>query len=381
MKAVCSNTMLTYSPQKMVYFVAIFFSIFTLGVTLLHGSAFASGVNGMGDMSVIGTSTSAGNPQNMSPFMQFLEVDNDALFTPLDVSLDVISAIIMAISAFLIIKSIREYGKSTIGVALIYFFNAVLVLGAIRVIFILDDDHISSYANVQDVTEMVIWHTLFVYALLLFYIAGRTLTMLVSSDKQISSYKSAVGYLLFSAVFSIAMIAVMPIPSVQDFWVGHLQGTWFDTFGWAHLISVFLTGITAIYLIQIRDKFTGFSRVISNICIAFVLLMAIHTWELLNENWKWIIVSGNFGEFVERILWIPVFIFILVSFNQLRKITQAAPVAAEDNKMQMPPSFSSASLPQTTIATGASSLSTSPNQPEASSSVSSQTNPTDDTHQ
>ena len=359
-------------PEKIVFILGLLLCLFSFNITLAS-PAFASGVNGGG---------------NMSPVMQFLEVDNEGLFAPLDVGLDTLSIILMAIAAFLIIKAIREYGKSTIGIALIYFFNAVPVLGVIRVLFILDDDNIASYANVQDVTETVFWHTLFLYAMLLFYNAGRTLLTLVSSNKQKNSYRSAVGYVIFSAIFSVSMIAVMPIPAVQDFCVSHLEGTWFDTFGWAHVISIFITGITAIYLFRIKDKFKGFTGVISGICTALGMLIVLHLWEALNENWNVIVVSDDFGEFIERVLWIPVFIFILVAFNQLRKITKAAPVAKDENKMPVSPEVMSspsiqpapASSGSTTTSPGDSSLPTSSDEP---SSVPSQadSSKTEEAHQ
>jgi hypothetical protein len=384
------SKILLLKPEKVFSVLGLILCIFSFSV-ILSRPVFASGVNGRRDMNVLGDSANTADNKSMSPVMQVFEVDNEGLFTPLDVSLDWVSVILMAIAAFLIVKSIREYGKSTIGIALIYFFNAVLVLGAIRILFILDDDGISLYTNVKDTTETVFWHTLFIYSMLLFYIAGRTLMMLVSSNKQKISYGSAIGYVIFSAIFSVAMIAIMPVPAVQDFWVAHLEGTWFDTFGRAHIISVFITGITAIYLFRIRDKFRGFTGIINGICSALGVLIVLHLWEGLNENWKVIVVSDNFGEFIERVLWIPVFIFILISFNQLRKITKVAPAATDENKMSVSPEVTSSppvsptptSFGPTTTSPGESSFPASPTQSDESSFAPSpaDSSKTEDTHQ
>ena len=271
--------------------------------------------------------------KNMNPIMRFIEVDNDPLFAPIDVSLDIVSIILMVIALFLILKSIREYGKSTIGIAISYFLTATLVLGAIRLIFILDDDHVYSYAGVKDITEMTSWHTLFYFAIILFYLAGNTLTKLVSNGKGKSSYFNALCLLVFAIILSASIIASMPIASVQNFWANHLQNTWFYTFGWFHITALILAVIIAIYLYVIRRKFKGISGMIGDVAIAIGLLASIHLWELLNETWSVIVVSDDFCEFIERILWIPVFIFILTSFIKLRKLTSIAPVSANESEI------------------------------------------------
>jgi len=269
---------------------------------------------------------------NMNPLVRFIEVDNDPLFTTMDVSLDVLGVVILLVALFVISKSIREYGSSTIGVAILYFFNATIVLGAIRFIFILDDDRISAYATVKDVTEMTAWHTLFYYAIILFYLAGRTLTRLVSSDKGKSSYSRALSLFIFSVILSITLIASMPMPQIQNFLATYLQNTWFETFGWFHIIALLLAGGIAIYLYGVKNKFKGYTGVIGDIYISLALLASIHLWELLNETWRIIVVSDDFGEFAERILWIPVFVFILTSFIKLRKMSAESPVLPESQK-------------------------------------------------
>jgi len=334
------NSALYMKKQKILFLSGIFIAVFSFGL-FLH--VFPAHAMSMGDP------TPTVDTQNMNPLMRIIESDNP-MYTPVEVILDVICVILMLIASFIIIKSIREYGKSTVGIALLYLFNAVFVLGAIKVIFILDDDSIASYANVKDVTEMFIWHTLFYYSLFLFYLAGKTLTGLVSTERKRSSYPNAKYLFIFSVVFSLILIISMPIPAVQDFLVKNLQNTWFETFGWFHIIALLLAGGIAIFLYQVKNKFKGYTGVIGNLYIALMLMAAIHAWELLNESWHWIIVSDDFGEFIERCIWIPVFLFILYSFAKLRSLTSAsqASLSQPQNNPQLPPS---PSLPTATPST------------------------------
>lgn len=292
-------------------FTAVFFASFILPVA----PTFAQGMSGMTDMG--GVRTMKATP-NMSPLTRFMEVDNDPLFTILDVMLDIAGVIIMLVAIFIISKSVREYGKSTVGVAILYLLTATLVLGAIRCIFILDDDNI---LNVKDVAEMTAWHSLFYYAVILFYIGGLTFTKLVSTKNGKSSYPRAIFMLIFSIVVSAIVLLFYSQSFVQNFLIKYEQPTVFYTFGWWHLIAIFLSVCIALYLNTVKNKFKGYSGVIGNIIIAIFLLASIHTWELLNETWRVIVVSDDFGEFIERVLWIPVFIFILLSYIRLRKIS------------------------------------------------------------
>lgn len=295
----------------LVVFTATFFGLFTITPVPI----FAQGMPGMTDMGGVRTMKPT---KNMSPITRFIEVDNDPLFTILDVSLDIVGVIIMITAIFIISKSVSAYGKSTVGVAILYFLTATLVLGAIRLIFILDDDNI---LNVKDVAEMTAWHTLFYYSIILFYFAGLTFTKLVSTQKGKSSYTRALIVFIFSIFFSGTILLFYSQSIVQDFLVKYEQSTPLYTFGWWHIIAVILSVIIALYLYNVRSKFKGYSSVIGSIIIAIILMASIHTWELLNETWQVIVVSDDFGEFIERVLWIPVFIFILYSFISLRRIS------------------------------------------------------------
>jgi hypothetical protein len=224
----------------------------------------------------------------------------------------------MIVAIFIISKSVHEYGKSTVGVAILYFLTATLILGAIRFIFILDDDNI---LNVTDVAEMVAWHTLFFYSMFLFYIAGQTFTKLVSTEKGKSSYPRALFMLIFSVLLSAIILVFYSQPFVQNFWVKYLQNTWFEQFGGFHIVAVIFSLIIAFYLNTVKNKFKGYSGALGSIIVAILLLGSIHLWELLNESWRIVVVSDDFGEFIERVLWIPVFAFILYSYIRLRRIS------------------------------------------------------------
>jgi hypothetical protein len=311
---------------------ATFATVFLFSIALTTVPVLAQDMPGMGG------ERSAVPTKNMSPLVRFIEVNNDALFTPMDVTLDIVGVILMLIAIFALSKSVREYGKSTIGIAILYFLNATLVLGAIRLIFILDDDNI---LNVKDIAEMTAWHTLFYYAIILFYLAGFTLTKLVSAEKGKGSYKIAIFFFIITTVLSVGIVGAYGTPVVGNFLVKYLQDTWFSTFGWFHIIALILSGGIAIYLYTVKNKYKGFSSVIGYLYISLALLATIHLWELLNESWRVIVVSSDFGEFFERCLWIPVFIFVLYSFIKLRSITtveSTTPQVTEPGNLATPTS-------------------------------------------
>lgn len=243
---------------------------------------------------------------------KIFEIDTPFYHT-LVVILDFISLVVMLFSLYRIIRSIREYGKSTLGVAMIYLLNATVVLGAVMIMFILTDGNIY---NVHDITGMTLWHIMFCYAVILFLIAANILSNLVNISNNNNSYAKALWYLFFSIFLSSSVIIVMPY--TDKFFVQYVQPTTFSQDGYFHIIAFLLSVITAVYLYRIRKKYPVIGNVIGQLYIVLAILATIHLWELLIESWKWIILSGDLGELGDRILWIPVFIYIFSTYDKLK---------------------------------------------------------------
>ena len=87
-----------------------------------------------------------------------------------------------------------------------------------------------------------------------------------------------------------------------------------------HFIAFIFAGFVSYFLFQVNTKFEGNLKVIAGPLLwAIGTVSLVHFWELLNESWKIIKVSGEVGEGVERILWIPVYGFIAYAFWLFRK--------------------------------------------------------------
>jgi hypothetical protein len=296
-----------FKKEKLLSFLGMFFSIFVFGFFTTASPAFAMG--GMVNVAEI----------------------NSPVYDQLDIILDAISIILMLIALFYIIKSIHNYGKSTIGIAILYFLNATIVLGAIRLIFILGDDGI---IPMQDITETTGWHILLCYSAVVFYFACRILTNLVNVKSQKTSYARANIFMIFSFVLSAAVI--LSLHSFDWFYREQLRYPWIVSVGIYHIIGIIVTAAIAIYLYRVKRRYKGFDQLIGSMYIAIGLITTICLWELLNEAWKVIIVSDDFGEFIERVLWVPVFIFILLSFRRFLKISTNASRAESQESLVKP---------------------------------------------
>lgn len=268
---------------------------------------------------------------------------NTPFYNILIVVIDLISVMILLFSLYRIITSIKEFGKSTLGAALIYLLNGNVVLGAVIIIFILADTNIY---RVHDVTEMTLWHLMFSYAVILFFASGNILSSLANITSNKNSYTKALYYLYFSIILSICVIIAMPY--TDNFFVKYIQPTSFSQDGYFHIIAFSISIISAIYLYQIRKKYAVINSIAGQLYIVLGTLAAIHLWELLIESWKWVIVSGDVSVLGDRILWIPVFIFMLHIHTKLKNpSTNVTSPPTGTTNLPQPIPTTETSVPQT----------------------------------
>ena len=243
---------------------------------------------------------------------------NTEIFRKLDVGLDTLCVIIMIFAAVFIFQTIKEYKRSTISAAFVYFLIGTLILGAIRVFFILVDDDLWS---LHDITLTVGWELLFYLSMIIFFVAGSALAHLVKVNSKQESLAKAYTWLFVSLFFTIIVFIIAPY--IDRDLVKYIQNTWFNNFGVLHLVAFVTAGFVALSLMRVKSSFKGYESVITDIYIAILAISLIHLWELLAENWKVISISYNAGELIERILWVPVFLFILYAFSKLKKMTKS----------------------------------------------------------
>ena len=110
---------------------------------------------------------------------------------------------------------------------------------------------------------------------------------------------------------------------VNQFIIDYFKDTFWDTSGSMHFVAFTFAGLVAYYLNGIRRRFPGSVGSISApMLISVGLLSSIHLWELLTESWKIIPVTGDLGEFVEMLFWVPVYLFIVIAFVRFRALTK-----------------------------------------------------------
>lgn len=244
---------------------------------------------------------------------------NSPVYKSLDIALDVLSIILLLIAVFYIFKSIHNYGRSTIGIAILYFLNATIVLGAIRLVFVLGDDGI---ITMQDITGITVWHIFLVYSAIVFFFSGKILLSLVNVTTKKASYAKAMFFMAFSFVFCTAVI--LSLHFLDNIFSKQSQYSWIESYGIYNIIGVVVTAFIAVYLYQVKKRYKGFDRLIGSMHVAIGLITTICLWEQINETWNLLGVSENFVEFMERVLWIPVFIYIILSFRRLLRLTATA---------------------------------------------------------
>lgn len=260
---------------------------------------------------------------------------NNPIYTIIIPFVDLISVIIVVISLYKILTSIKEFGKSTLGAAQIYLLNGIIVQGSVITIYSLTDANIY---NIHDVTVMTLWHIMFSYSVILFFASSIILKSLANVNSSKSSYKNAIYYLYFSTILCISVIIAAPY--TDNFFVKYVQPTTFSQDGYFHIFAFIMSVISVIYLHQIRKKYTVIRSVTSHLYIVLASLALIHLWELLIESWKWIILSADIIQLCDRMLWIPVFISMFQIHTKLKNPTTTVEpkFAAEALGSQIPSS-------------------------------------------
>lgn len=203
-----------------------------------------------------------------------------------------------------LIAIIRRSGSSSIAILARYFLTETIVLAGIRAYFFLAD---SGRIIVDEMTIMVVWHLLFYIAISIFLGAVYMLLGLVN----VASRK-----LSLSTYWMLTIIAV--ILGVLSIWFPPriMEGSWIETTGIMHVVAFVFAGAVAMYLLRIHIQFVSTIGNIANpLLIAIALLSLIHLWELVTESWQLVSLSGATIEYVEMLLWVPVYTSFFIAFR------------------------------------------------------------------
>ena len=228
---------------------------------------------------------------------------------------DITYLILICISIYLIATLILKYRNSLISIFLIYSFEAIAFLAAIRLLFAFDE---WKMIDISETTLMICWHLLFYLSIGIFLMATRALLNVV--DVKTQSF-SLVKTFLITFLFSSGILLVFLSFTFIDKNISPImEGSLIDKWGLLHFVAFIFALVASIDLFKIKNKYKGTIGSISGpLIVTLVILSLIHFWELLVESWMIVKVSLEFGESIEGILWIPVFVTIAYGYFRLKK--------------------------------------------------------------
>lgn len=236
-------------------------------------------------------------------------------------TLFVIFDMVLAVAAFFtVLNLVQGYKNSSVGVVLVYFLTFVFLLGSVRFLFLLEA---MGALTIDDMTDMLIWHLLFYLSVVAFSIAVRSLLNLISPGHSAPSMRGAIWFGVFSAVYAGCVILVAPV--VNEPWVAVFEGSWADHSGVFHLVALTFAWYMAVNIWRLKQKYgSSFASLATPLIITIVMLGGVHLWELLNESWKVIVVSGDIGSIGESALWIPALFAVFFAFARFKRLTSSA---------------------------------------------------------
>lgn len=228
---------------------------------------------------------------------------------------EIIYLILVIFSLVQVILALKEFGASSLGKVFGHFLTVIVLLAGIRLLFFLVDSHI---LLIEDATLMFIWHLMFYESIGVMILVNRSLISLLGQAKLINPW--ALG-----SVSLMVMALLFLLAKPLDPWVTqHIAGTWWMRSGIFHFVAMLFAGVAAWGLYQIKQKFaSSVGRIVWPLLIAISILSVVHLWELLTESWMLIRVTDEFGEFVERYLWIAVYFFVAYAFWAVRRAARA----------------------------------------------------------
>jgi len=210
-----------------------------------------------------------------------------------------------------------KFKKSAIGILFIYLFIGVIFLGLSGILVFIPTTEI---LKIDDIRFHVLWHLIFYLAMISFILGGAKSKNLENlAGKEVSDSKDINRISIFLIVSIIALILFFIVAKSSNDTTNSLF-VFFDKTGFHHFIAFLLAGISSSYFIFLKKNFGQlFSIIAVPILIALALFSLQHFWELLTENWQIIALTESFIEGTEKLIIMPAYILILVSFINARK--------------------------------------------------------------
>lgn len=222
-----------------------------------------------------------------------------------------LAAILMAIAA-------GKFGKSTLGAVLSYLFVGTATFFVVTIFQKLG----SGFFGISDDSMDVWWHLMFYLALFSYYFALKTLVGLGSADPA-TSQKVFVSPKAWGIFTGVVLVGIFTVAGSAEPLIAGYNASNVAQLGLHHFLAFILAGIIGSYLLNAKKNLGQIGQAIANpMIIGIWALGAQHFWEILFESWKWVAVSSETGEGVERIFLVITSACIIYSAWRLKSFSQ-----------------------------------------------------------
>lgn len=235
--------------------------------------------------------------------------------------IDMLIILLILIIPFIVLSVIMKFKKSAIGILFVYLFIGVIFLGVSSILVFVPTAEI---LKLDDIRFHVLWHSIFYLAMIGFILGGAKSKNLTSlARKEVSHSKDHskdINHISIFLVLSIIGLILFFIVAKNSNDATNSLFVFFDKTGFHHFIAFLLAGISSSYFVFLKKNFGQlFSIIAVPILIALALFSLQHFWELLTENWQIIALTESFIEGTEKLIIMPAYILILISFIKARK--------------------------------------------------------------
>lgn len=201
-----------------------------------------------------------------------------------------------AVGTILLGIVIKRFGTSTLGSIFRYLLIGTAILVCISIFLTLG----ASFFGIADDSVDIWWHLLFYMAFIFYFYSLKLLVDLGNGDpnQKVGSWGAKMWGLI--AAVGVALIFILP-PSSESVVSLYTSSIW-NALGLHHFIAFAFAGTVGVYLLRAKSRLGQIGRAIADpVIIAVGALSLQHLWELLNESWKVVQVSGEVGEGVEKV--------------------------------------------------------------------------------
>ena len=225
-----------------------------------------------------------------------------------------LSSLGFLIATLITALAMKKVGKSGLGTVLTFLFIGTGTFFVITVFQGLG----AGFFGIADESMDFWWHIMFYLAMASYFLGFKALTKLGSDEKPAGT----MGWGIFSL---IVLVLVFILPMKTDGLVQAYMGSVLANLGLHHFLAFAIAAAVAAYLFSAKKNLGQIGKAIANPMLIAVLAVAVqHFWELLNESWKVVMVSGEVGEGVEKIFLIIAAACVTVAALRLKALAKAS---------------------------------------------------------